>query len=190
MPFNRRKIIDYTLNGLLVVIVIILIVPSWRVPFQGWFQGLFMSEVKFENQGEKKIPPDAQNWALFDMQSKLYNFSEFAGKPIVLSFWATWCPPCRAELPELKELQETFQSDIHLLAISDEPIQVIQNSGLHNDYPFLFSSEYTPGFFEVSSLPTLIIIDSQMNLVFRNVGAAEINTESNHRFLQHLISQP
>ncbi|MBK9591397.1 MAG: hypothetical protein IPO32_07795 [Crocinitomicaceae bacterium] len=64
----------------------ILIVPSWRISFQGWFQGLFMSEVEFRSELSESIPEKDRNWALFDTQNKLYNFDEFKGKPIVLSF--------------------------------------------------------------------------------------------------------
>ncbi|MBK6950462.1 MAG: TlpA family protein disulfide reductase [Crocinitomicaceae bacterium] len=105
MSKPKRKITDYIFNALLVIIVLILIVPSWRISFQGWFQGLFMSEVEFKSELSESIPEKERNWALFDTENKLYNFDEFKGKPIVVSFWATWCPPCRAELPELQELK-------------------------------------------------------------------------------------
>jgi thiol-disulfide isomerase/thioredoxin len=77
--------------------------------FKVGFKGLFMSEVEFKSELSELIPEKERNWALFDTQNKLYNFDEFTGKPIVLSFWATWCPPCRAELPELQELKNEMK---------------------------------------------------------------------------------
>lgn len=189
MTRPKRKITDYIFNGLLVLIVLILIVPSWRISFQGWFQGLFMSEVEFKSQTLDSIPKEDQSWALFNTNNKLYNFAEFNGKPIVLSFWATWCPPCRAELPELKDLKSEMGNAIHVIAVSEEPLDAIINSGLHEDYDFLFAAPAIPAFYNVTSYPTLVVIDKKMNIVFRNQGAGELNTEQNRLFLKSLTTK-
>lgn len=186
MAVPKRKIIDYSLNALLVGIVLILLIPSWRISFQGWFQGLFMPEATFEKQTEEKIPEEAKNWALFDMNDQLHNFRDFGNKPIVLSFWATWCPPCRAELPGLGDLFNQMHQDIHVLAVSEETPEVIQNSGLHEDYPFLYSTTGIPSYYQVDTYPTLLIIDNGGSIVFRQHGASEINTPANRLFLKNL----
>jgi len=184
---TRKKLWNYFFNTLLVVVVLILIIPSWRISFQGWYQGLFMGEVEFENSVTTPIPVSAQNWALFDLKSNLHNFQDFKGKPIVLSFWATWCAPCRAELPELKEIQNEYLNKINVIAVTEETIEVIENSGLHNDYNFLYFTPGIPDYFKIKSYPTLLLIDSEMNIVFRNEGAGKLNTEKNRQFLESLI---
>lgn len=186
---KKRKFFDYFLNALLVIIILILIIPSWRVSFQGWFQSVFMGSVNFEKSISEPIPPNASNWALFDMKAQMHNFNDFKGKPIVLSFWATWCPPCRAELPELKELKEEFSDQIHLIAASEETIETIQQSGLDNTYSFLYSTPGYPTFFKIDTYPTLMIIDKKMNIVFKNIGAGKVNTESNRNFIKSLIEE-
>jgi thiol-disulfide isomerase/thioredoxin len=186
MAVPKRKIIDYSLNALLVVVVLILLIPSWRISFQGWFQGLFLPEASFTKQLEEKIPEEAQNWILFDMNDQLLNFKDFGNKPIVLSFWGTWCPPCRAELPELDAIYQQMKNDIHVMAVSEETTDVIRNSELHKDYDFLYSTTGIPAYYNVSSYPTLLIIDKHMNIVFRSKGAAEIDTEANRSFLKNL----
>lgn len=189
MALAKRKIFDYSFNVLLVVIVLILLIPSWRISFQGWFQSFFLSSVEFKVENREAIPVAEQNWALFDTQNKMYNFADFKGKPILLSFWATWCPPCRAELPELEDLKEEMQDKIHVLAVSSESIDVILNSELQNDYNFLFSSPQIPDFYKIDTYPTLLVIDKKMNIVFRNKGAGELNTDENRAFLQNLITE-
>jgi thiol-disulfide isomerase/thioredoxin len=187
MSKPKRKITDYIFNALLVIIVLILLIPSWRISFQGWFQGLFMAEVEFRSELAESIPEQEQNWALFDTENKLHNFADFEGKPIVLSFWATWCPPCRAELPELKELKNEMKNSIYVIAVSEEPIDVIQNSGLPLDYDFLFSTPQIPAYYKVDSYPTILVIDKKMTIVFRNKGAGSLNTTENKSFLKNLI---
>ncbi len=189
MQKKKRRFLDYFLNALLVVIIVILIVPSWRVSFQGWFQSVFMGSVAFEKSMSEAIPPNASNWALFDMNDQMHNFNDFRGKPIVLSFWATWCPPCRAELPELKELKEEFSNQIHVVAASEESIETIQQSGLNNTYSFLYSTPGYPAFFKIDTYPTLMLIDKKMNIVFKNIGAGKVNTEENRIFIKSLISE-
>jgi len=184
---TRKKIWNYFFNALLIVVVLILIIPSWRISFQGWWQGLFMNEVEFTETTRTQIPESEQNWALFDLESRLHNFHDFKGKPIVLSFWATWCAPCRAELPELKEIQNEYLNKINVIAVTEETIEVIQNSGLHNDYNFLYFTPGIPSYFQVDSYPTLILIDKEMQIVFRNEGAGKLNTEKNRQFLESLI---
>lgn len=189
MKFTRKKITDYILNGLLILAVLIFLIPSWRISFQGWMQSLFLKEVQFSDINRTVVPQEAQNWGLFDMNSTLYNFREFKGKPIVMSFWATWCPPCRAELPELKSLKSKFENQVEFIAVSEETIEVIQASELHLDYTFLFSTTKIPAFYEVTSLPTLLIFDKELRIVFRTVGAGDIDNDENVKFLHKLIQE-
>lgn len=184
---TQKKFFNYFFNILLGVIVLILIIPSWRISFQGWYQGIFMGDVEFRSNLALSIPEETQNWAIFDTKSKLINFSEFKGKTILLNFWATWCPPCRAELPELKEIYLEYQDKVHVVAVTEETIEKIENSGLHKDYDFLYSTPGVPAFFELRSYPTLLIIDKNMQIVFRNEGAGKMNTEKNKAFLDVLI---
>jgi len=186
---TRRKFFSYFLNALLVLIILILIIPGWRISFQGWYQGLFMSEVEFTSNVDLSIPETAQNWALFDDKSNLTNFSDLAGKPIILSFWATWCPPCRAELPELKTINDQYKNQLNVIAVTEEPIEDIEKSGLSEDYSFLYSTPGIPDFFEIKSYPTLLIIDKEMKIRFKNIGAGKMNTEKNRRFLESLIGK-
>lgn len=185
--FDMKKFRKYFSNILLVAIVLILLVPSWRVTFQGWFQGLFLSSTDFRISRVESIPMDVMSWEITDMEGHTFSFSSLNDKPILISFWATWCPPCRAELPEIKSLNDNLGDDIHFIAVSEESIETIKNSGLHNDYSFLFRTNYYPRFFEVSAYPTLCIINNQMELIHKQEGAGKIDTEKNNQFLRGLI---
>jgi thiol-disulfide isomerase/thioredoxin len=188
-PSTRKTFWNYLWNALLVVVVLILLIPSWRIAFQGWWQGLFLQEVGLSGDLHSAIPEDAQNWPIFTMESKLINFADLSDKPVILSFWATWCPPCRAELPELQALSEKYMGKIHVIAVSEEPIEVIKESGLSEDYDFLYSTTGIPAWFGVSSYPTLVMIDRGMEMISRHVGAGKLDTEKNRAFLDKLTRE-
>lgn len=60
------------------------------------------------NPIEKASP--APGWELQDLDGKTVRLSDFKGKVVILDFWATWCPPCRAEIPGFIELQKKYQA--------------------------------------------------------------------------------
>ena len=182
-----RKWLGYSSNVLIVIIILILLIPSWRVKFQGWFQGWFLSDVEFAISQQEIIPDSEKDWELFNMAGDLLNFREFEGKPIVLNFWATWCPSCRAELPEISDLKNEVNSDIQFIAVTEENIDLITDSGLAEDFDFLYCTQDFPAYFNISSYPTLLIIDSRMNIINRTVGAGGVNNEKNKAFLNALL---
>jgi thiol-disulfide isomerase/thioredoxin len=184
---NWRKYLAWSTNVFLAVIVLILLVPSWRIGFQGWYQSWFMDEAVFSDDLRVDIAEATARWALFDTNNQLHPFTEFSGKPIVLSFWATWCPPCRAELPELQKLSEKFGNEVAVIAVTQETIDVINDSGLPDSYDFLYFSQEFPAVFEVTSFPTLVIINASSELVYRQSGAGILDTPENEKFIRSLI---
>lgn len=181
------KILKYGSNLALIAIIVILIIPSWRISFQGWFQSVFMGHLVLEYAMEEPLPNDVKNWEIVDLSGKTISFESFQGKPTILSFWATWCPPCRSELSELNKLKEKWENRINIVSVSEESNDIILKSGLQEDYNFLYSTNRFPSFFDVSLYPTLCILSSELNLVYSHGGAGKLNSEKNDLFLKSLI---
>ena len=182
-----KKIWKHGTTVLLLIIITILLVPSWRVGFQGWFQSLFMSDLVFSENTSEQVPIEVNDWKLKAMNGESKSFSHYIDRPILLSFWATWCPPCRAELGELENLKEKYGTKIHVISVSEESVETITKSGLSETYDFLYSTAQFPYFFEINTYPTLCIIDSRGNLIFKHSGAGGLNNEKNHQFIEGLI---
>ena len=184
---KKRKWLNYTLNGLLVLIVLTLIIPSWRSTVQSWFTYYSLVEVDFDKTESVPFPEEQKNWELINADGELINFAEYEGKPIVIQFWATWCTFCKAQFPDLKSLRENFDNDIAFIAVTNEPLEVLQASGYQEDYDFLFCSQYFPEFFQVKVYPTLMIMDKNMNVVFSMEGAGDVDSDENVAFLKGLL---
>lgn len=81
------------------------------------------------------LAPDMQ---LVDLNGKTVAFEQFRGKVVMLNFWATWCPPCRAEMPAMQRLNEKMEGlDFVMLAVNVEP------DGEHTVPSFLKGKAYT-----------------------------------------------
>lgn len=120
----------------------------------------------------------APAFTLPDVDGNLHQLSDYRGKVVVLNFWATWCPPCRYEMPAMERLRQQVQGDaIVVLAI---------NVGEDEDTVFEFTGSYPVEFpllldqqgkviedYPVVGLPTTYIIGPQGRIRYRAVGSRE-----------------
>ena len=122
--------------------------------------------------------PPAPDFTLKDMDDKIHQLSAYRGRVVIVNFWATWCPPCRFELPSMdKAYQALKQQDVVMLAI---------NVGEDADTIFSFTADYPVSFpllldkdgavikqYPVIGLPTSYIINPQGQLVYRVIGTRD-----------------
>lgn len=186
---NKEKIKKYWgwfTNVLLGVIIIIMFVPSWRVKFSATLKSIFMGTTELKVEDKQPLNFSQETWELFDKNQKIHNFNDFKGRPIVLNFWATWCPGCRAELPQLRDLRQQFKDEIHFISVSNESYDVIKQSGEFDNNDFIYFTQSFPIQLNFSVYPTTFIIDSDFNVVMTIEGSTKLNTEENIKFLKNL----
>lgn len=101
-----------------------------------------------------------------DMQGKTWTLAELRGRAVVLNFWATWCPPCRAEMPSLQQLAEIYgpeQLQVLALNVGEGPrriAQYLQSSGLNLTVLLDPQSEAARAW-GANVLPTTLLIDAE-----------------------------
>ncbi len=115
------------------------------------------------------------SFAVYDVEGNTHRFDDFIGKPLIVNFWGTWCPPCRHELPDLKRIYSEFKPqglEIIGLAVKDQPEQVksfAQKQGL--EWVMLMANKESATALELGmGVPTTIFIDRDGNEVGRAVG--------------------
>ncbi len=118
----------------------------------------------------------------------------YAGKHVVLNFWATWCAPCRAEMPHLAALQDTFQDDnfeVVTIATGRNPRPAmksffdeigVDNLPLHTD-----ARQNLARSMGVLGLPVTVILDPEGNEIARLQGDADWNSDSAQAIIRALI---
>jgi thiol-disulfide isomerase/thioredoxin len=136
-------------------------------------------------------PTPAPGWALKDVEGKLVNFSSFKGKVVVLDFWATWCGPCRSEIPGYVKLQEKYKDKglvIIGVSLDQEGPDVVKKfiGDLHMNYQVVMGDDaVVEAFGGVDGIPTTFIIDRTGTIRDRKVGAME-TAEYEKVLLQYL----
>lgn len=133
--------------------------------------------------GETAAAPDTAangklSFSVIDVEGNSHQFSDFIGKPLIVNFWGTWCPPCRRELPDLKRIYSEFKPqglEIIGLAVKDQPGQVksfAEKEGL--GWVMLIANRESATAFELGmGVPTTIFLDKDGNEVGRVVGARD-----------------
>jgi len=137
---------------------------------------LFQSMTK-DAAGHEKSP----TWELRNLEGKLVKSSDFDGKVVIVNFWATWCPPCKEEIPGFIELQKKY-SDKGLAVIGvslDEqgpPLVKQFTTKFGVNYPVVIGNWKLLHDFGGTAIPTTIIIDRSSNVVGKHVGFASQET--------------
>ena len=117
----------------------------------------------------------APDFTMLDMDGNEVTLESFFGKPIVLNFWASWCGPCKMEMPDIQKFYEEYGEDIHFLLVSvDDSLDTAKAFIAENGYtfPVYFDASsmgaYTYG---ASSIPLTFFIDAEGNLTAYYMGA-------------------
>ncbi len=111
--------------------------------------------------GQSKVAPD---FVLKDMNGKSVRLRDLRGQVVLINLWATWCPPCRAEMPDLAALYNTYKSDgFVLLGVDDqEPKETVSDFMLHNPLPYpilLDADSRVARAYSTDFLPASFLID-------------------------------
>jgi thiol-disulfide isomerase/thioredoxin len=140
-----------------------------------------------------KNPETAPPLQATDLLGKPVNKDNWGGKVVLLNFWATWCPPCREEIPELIELKREFKDKMEIVGISeddDPPASVIKFARAKGmTYPIVMATpELIEAYGGVPALPTSFLIDTQGRVVQKHSGLYPI--ENYQREIRSLLGMP
>jgi len=125
------------------------------------------------------------NFSLTDLQGKTWALKELHGKVVLVNFWATWCPPCRSEMPDLDALYRQFKEQgLVVLAISDEEVAKVKPyiDQYHYSYPILLDpGRAVSEAYNIEGIPKSFVYDREGKLV-----AQSIDMRTKRQFLEML----
>jgi DsbE subfamily thiol:disulfide oxidoreductase len=116
----------------------------------------------------------APAFTLKDLTGREVKLEDYKGKKVMLNFWATWCPPCKAEMPAMQELYQTKSSEIEILAVNLDPQNnvaiFVNENGL--TFPILLDHNgETQQTYSIISIPSTFIIDENGVIQKKHIGS-------------------
>ena len=143
-------------------------------------------------------PKPAPALRLTDLDGKVHDLADLKGKLVVVNFWATWCPPCRREMPSLERLRARLgERGLRVLAVDvgEDVDTVFSFTGQLEPapvFPILFDRDSSAlQRWKVKGLPTTFVVDTQGRVIFRAVGGREFDHEMVvSQLLPHLPGKP
>jgi thiol-disulfide isomerase/thioredoxin len=120
-------------------------------------------------------PADVPAFTAADLDGREISSASWHGKVVIVNFWATWCPPCRAEIPDLVALQDKYRDQLQIIGVSEDEVpasQVKRFVAEHKiNYPVVMTTKELARLFPgVQALPTSFILDHQSRVVQKHVG--------------------
>ena len=134
------------------------------------------------------------NFKVKDLSGNVIDFKDFKGKTIFLNVWATWCGPCRVEMPSIQKLYDKIDKEkiVFVMLAVDEPksFDKVVNFVKEKEYtfPVYVPHEFLPDQLMVRSIPTTFVVNAEGKIATQESGAANYDTEEFKKFLEGLTA--
>ena len=189
--------IDNIITAVLGIFVLLMIInPAVKsTAIQGLMKiGLFQPKIAKENIGIQTKSSYDYSVNFTSADGNTISGESLKNKVVFINFWATWCPPCIAEMPSINELYHRFKNNpdiIFLLVDADNDIQkstaFMQNKNFR--LPVVTANGSIPTDWYTGTLPTTIVLDKNGNVAYRQTGAAAYTNKKFILFISELINQ-
>lgn len=146
--------------------------------------GLFLPSVLWSPPGEGgHTALKATDFLLVDLQGRAFRLSDFRGRIVIIDFMATWCGPCRLQIPHLQEVRERYGDLVTIISISVDPVhdsnEVLKEylkEYPHADWIWARDTINLKQIYGVVAIPTLVVIDQEGYVRFKHVGLTPSST--------------
>ena len=126
----------------------------------------------------------APDFTVYDVDGNKVKLSDYLGKPVVLNFWASWCGPCKMEMPDFDEKHQELGSDVQFLMINltDGKTETVEGASsfiasMGYTFPVFYdTSSMAAALYGVSAIPTTFFIDAEGYAIAQATGAIDGNT--------------
>lgn len=196
---SKRRIWSYVVWAILFGLILL---PSSRIFIQQQLMKLGFFKPKLENveqptpepRTNEQIAQTIPTVSFKNETGKLYNVDKLKGKVLFINFWATWCPPCKAEMPSIQTLYNKFKENdkVEFLLVEIENDLEGANKFLKQEnlvLPVVYPNSSIPEEWLSGAIPTTVILNKAGELVSREQGMRDYSAKSVEDFIQNLIDQ-
>ena len=178
--------------GNLVWILVILLILFTPVGFHARvLAGRLLSFDADIVQAEERQHLEDYTWSLVDLEGNPANLKHHQNKVILVNLWATWCPPCIAEMPSLVNLHEDYKEKVDFFFVASDEKEKVMAYLTKKGYelPVYFGSSPNPELLSSKSIPATFILNKAGEIVVEERGVADWDSESTRELLDALIAE-
>lgn len=177
-------------NILFALFLVLLIIPQTRTPIQvalNKVRVFVWSPSQLDQEDQTQLQPFSYQLATLNGTPTTIEIGK--GKVTFISYWATWCPPCIAELPSIEKLYTDYEDQIDFILVTDEDPETVRKflKKKQYDLPVYFSRMETPKALFERSIPTNYVLDKTGKIIIKETGAADWDSEKVRGILEGLL---
>lgn len=181
------------------VIMIAVLILLWVNPdAKAWVMrqmistGLFNSKIEEKTKESSSLVPP--NFSVKNEHGEIIETAQLRGKVVFINFWASWCPPCRAEFPSVQKLYDRYRSNENMvfLTINLDDELILGKNYLQKEkfsIPFLVPDSSIPKELYSGSLPTTVILDKTGKIRMHHSGMADYSKDSFYKEIDGLLKE-
>ncbi|MFC7356981.1 TlpA family protein disulfide reductase [Jejudonia soesokkakensis] len=177
-------------NILFFGIIVLLIFPQTRVPIQVFVTRLISFSPSETAQEDQQLI-NSLDWSLVTIEGESINLASSEGNVILINLWATWCPPCIAEMPSLQNLYNDYKYSVDFYFPSSEEKEILQMFLQKKGYtfPVYRFNEQPPLQLQSQSIPATFVISKKGEIVIKKIGPADWDSEKVRGILDRLVAE-
>ncbi len=187
MKLSKKQIV----NGLFVIGIILLVFTPVGFYARVHIGRLLSSGAAVVKEG-MQVSLDNYDWDLQDTHGKEFDFRDQEGKVVLVNFWATWCPPCVAEMPSLQELYNGYGDQVVFMFVAQdkpEKVEAFLKKHGYEGLPVYYARTEAPSLLASKLLPSTYIIDKEGKIRVAETNAADWNTDKIKSLLDGLLKE-
>lgn len=195
MSQSKNKIVSRIINVLLIGLVAALVfIPSFKAKVLNGLISIGLFKPDIERPAQSTSSSGTSNIEFIKSDGSLVHSDSFKGKVVFINFWATWCPPCIAEMPSINNLYLKNKHNpniIFLMVDADNDLKTASSFMNKKGYalPLATTNSPVPAQWFKETLPTTVVLDKEGNIAYHHKGIANYETEEFQQFLKRLVDK-
>jgi thiol-disulfide isomerase/thioredoxin len=179
-------------NGIWILAIVLILFTPVGFYVRVWVNKVVATVISADEvDEEEQVSVKNYHWNLVGLDGKSINLQSMKGKVVLVNVWATWCPPCVAELPRFVELYTDYKDKVVFAFVANDEKAKVEAFLEKKGYklPVYFQASAAPPEMQSSTIPVTYILSKEGKIVVDKTGAANWNSDYVRNLLDKLISE-